>query len=185
MIYVLLLQEGKFYVGHTARPIGPRFIEHFNSNASRWTTLYRPVAVLKILPGGLTEENQLTIELMDKYGWYNVRGGSWCQVEMDSCPRALLEYRKLKVPKPIRQEPTPERHKHDKRPCSRCGRMSHFTNQCYAKSTITGEPLFPSDSESSDYSAMLIEEDWCHSCGERSKCSEECTAFSPDYSLLE
>ncbi|KAI8898539.1 hypothetical protein BC833DRAFT_589460, partial [Globomyces pollinis-pini] len=39
MIYVLLLQENKFYVGYSERPIGERFIEHFN-----YLTLVPPCA---------------------------------------------------------------------------------------------------------------------------------------------
>ena len=103
MIYVLLLQENKFYVGFSERPIGERFIEHFNYRGSKWTTLYRPVQVLQVLPGGIEEENEMTLRMMDKYGWWNVRGGSWCQVDIQSCPPALLEWQRLKLPEPLRQ----------------------------------------------------------------------------------
>ena len=75
MIYVLLLQENKFYVGFSERPIGERFVEHFNYKGSKWTTLYRPVQVLQVQPGGIEEENEMTLRIMDKYGWWNVRGG--------------------------------------------------------------------------------------------------------------
>ena len=68
MIYVLLLQENKFYVGYSERPIGERFIEHFNYRGSKWTTLYRPVQVLEVQPGGFKEENEMTLRMMDKYG---------------------------------------------------------------------------------------------------------------------
>jgi len=33
-------------------------------------------------PGGIEEENEMTLRMMDKYGWWNVRGGSWCQVDI-------------------------------------------------------------------------------------------------------
>ena len=38
MIYVLLLEENKFYVGYSERAVGERFIEHFNYQGSKWTT---------------------------------------------------------------------------------------------------------------------------------------------------
>lgn len=102
MIYVLLLQENKFYVGYSNRPIGERFVEHFNYKGSKWTTLYRPVQVLEVQEGGIEEENEMTLRMMDKYGWWNVRGGSWCQVNIKSCPQALLEWQSIKLPTPIR-----------------------------------------------------------------------------------
>lgn len=92
MIYVLLLEQDKIYVGYSERPVGARFIEHFTKNGSRWTTTYRPLQVLKIAEGGRDEENEMTLRMMDKYGWWNVRGGNWCRVEMDACPAALLEW---------------------------------------------------------------------------------------------
>ena len=108
MIYVLLLQENKFYVGFSERPIGERFVEHFNYKGSKWTTLYRPVQVLQVQPGGIEEENEMTLRIMDKYGWWNVRGGSWCQVDIQSCPPALLEWQRLKLPTPLRRnQPLP------------------------------------------------------------------------------
>jgi hypothetical protein len=33
----------------------------------------------------------MTLAMMEKYGWWNVRGGHWTKVEMQSCPQALLE----------------------------------------------------------------------------------------------
>jgi predicted GIY-YIG superfamily endonuclease len=61
MIYVLLLEENKFYVGYSERPVGERFIEHFNYQGSKWTTLHRPVQVLQVKPGGIEEENEMTL----------------------------------------------------------------------------------------------------------------------------
>jgi predicted GIY-YIG superfamily endonuclease len=65
-VYVLILEQDKWYVGYSERPIGPRFLEHFNHNGAMWTTTYRPLQVMEIRPGGLNEENELTLEMMDK-----------------------------------------------------------------------------------------------------------------------
>jgi hypothetical protein len=42
----------------------------------------------------------MTLRMMDNYGWWN---GSWCQVDIQSCPLALLEWQRLKLPAPLRQ----------------------------------------------------------------------------------
>lgn len=39
--------------------------------------------------------------MMVKYGWWDVRGGNWCQMEMNTCPAALLKLQQLKLPKSI------------------------------------------------------------------------------------
>ncbi|CEO94358.1 CCHC-type domain-containing protein [Plasmodiophora brassicae] len=103
MIYALLLEQNKIYVGYSARPVGERFIEHFNANGCEWTSLYRPLEVLLIREGGPSEENELTLEMMEKYGWYNVRGGCWCKIDMDKCPPALLKHKGLKTPVELKQ----------------------------------------------------------------------------------
>ena len=51
MIYVLLLERGKLYVGYSQRPTGERFKEHFAGGGSQWTTLHRPLQVLYIDEG--------------------------------------------------------------------------------------------------------------------------------------
>lgn len=90
MIYIILLEQNKFYVGFSERPIGERFLEHFNNFGSKWTQIYRPLQVLCVLEGGKEEENDITLRLMDEYGWWNVRGGDWCHVEMNSCPSRII-----------------------------------------------------------------------------------------------
>jgi predicted GIY-YIG superfamily endonuclease len=60
MIYVLLLQENKFYVGYSERSVGERFIDHLHCQGS---TLYRPVQVLEVHPGGIEEENVMTLRI--------------------------------------------------------------------------------------------------------------------------
>jgi len=90
MIYVLLLEKDKFYVGHTNRTDGERFKEHFAGCGSKWTQLYKPVQVIEWREGTLMDENKVTLEYMEKYGWWNVRGGSFCNVEMTKPPKALM-----------------------------------------------------------------------------------------------
>lgn len=141
MIYVLLLEQKKLYVGFSERPIGERFLEHFNYQGSQWTTLYRPVQVLLVQPGGLEEENEMTLRLMNDYGWWNVRGGRWCQVYMQSCPQALLEWQRLQLPEPLRQNQPQSSNGAIQTSCSRCGRNSHSVKDCYARTHLNGQVL--------------------------------------------
>lgn len=174
MIYVLLLEENKIYVGYSERPIGERFIEHFNYQGSKWTTLYRPVQVLQVQPGGIEEENEMTLKMMDKYGWWNVRGGCWCQVDMRSCPPALLEWQRLKLPKPLRQNQTLAGNSNQTRrnKCSRCGRDSHSASNCFARTNVNGQELESSDSES-DHSQN---QGACYRCGRSTHFARDCFA---------
>lgn len=168
MIYVLLLEENKVYVGFTARPLNDRVIEHFTSSGSKWTKKYKPLEVLEIHPGNLKEENIITLEMMKKYGWYNVRGGSWCMVEMNKCPAALLKYQNIELPDDFTFLKITEGNVYKKKAkdnmfCTRCGRNSHNINKCYANTTIEGyyiesyESDTEEDTDSSDYDT---EDEW-------------------------
>ncbi|KAI8897457.1 hypothetical protein BC833DRAFT_41363 [Globomyces pollinis-pini] len=177
MIYVLLLQENKFYVGYSERPIGERFLEHFNYQGSKWTTLYRPVQVLQVLPGGLKEENDMTLKMMDTYGWWNVRGGSWCQVDIQACPPALLEWQRLKLPPPLRQnQPVQSKYRSNvKNGCSKCGRTSHSVKDCFARTNVNGEDLESSESES-ESDTSLFDQGACYRCGRSTHFARDCYA---------
>ena len=178
MIYVLLLQESKLYVGFTERPIGERFIEHFNYRGSKWTTLYRPLQVLRHQPGGKEEENEMTLRMMETYGWWNVRGGAWCKVEMQSCPPELLARKRLKLPQPLRQNQPISRksNRNMNNGCSRCGRNSHSVSNCYARTNANGQALESSDSESSDSESCDSEQGACYRCGRDSHVARDCYA---------
>ena len=174
MLYVLLLEQNKIYVGRSERPVGVRFLEHFQHNGAKWTKMYRPLQVLEVRSGrGDSEkedEDELTLEMMAKYGWWNVRGGSWCQVEMETCPSALLKWQNLNVPRTFptyNQSSSSCRSQNfnssnlsgspQTRSCARCGRNSHLHTGCYAKTHISGysltgssEKIIDSDNDSDD-----------------------------------
>ena len=177
MIYVLLLQENKIYVGYSERSLGERLIEHFNYKGSKWTTIYHPLQVLQVQPGGREQENEMTLRLMNKYGWWNVRGGNWCQVDLNSCPSALLEWQRLKLPTPLRKN-TPQsgisnKNSRRREVCARCGRYSHSTSNCFAKSKVTGEVLDFVDTESE---SSELDDTCCYRCGRNSHFVRDCFA---------
>ncbi|KAJ3250244.1 hypothetical protein HK103_003710, partial [Boothiomyces macroporosus] len=152
MIYVLLLEQKKIYVGFTERPVEERLLEHFNHSGSEWTKLYPPLKVLHISEGGKDEENDMTLKMMEEHGWRNVRGGSWCNVEMDSCPPALLN-RQANMSIELIWE--------DQQACERCGRDTHAIENCFANNTVDGEPI----------------NDACFRCGRISHWARDCIAL--------
>jgi hypothetical protein len=174
MLYVLLLEQEKVYVGYSGRKVGERFLEHFNANGSKWTMLFRPLQVLSYQDGGPEAENKLTLDMMEKYGWWNVRGGSWCNVDMKSCPPALLERQQLRPPRQLRCSKNQEISKSAGK-CNRCGRENHYATQCYAKTNIEGVALDHSLNSSSE-SSISDEYEGCFRCGRDSHFVRDCFA---------
>ena len=91
-IYVLKLVEGKYYIGMT-RNMERRYREHKFGRGATWTNKYKPIEILETheyiddrkFKGNYSSsklqkiENRLTLKYMEKCGWNNVRGGSWCK----------------------------------------------------------------------------------------------------------
>lgn len=90
MIYILQLEKSMFYVGYTDRKDGERFKEHFTGNGAEWTKKYRPIQVLEWREGSIEDETIVTLEYMKLYGWWRVRGGVYCRVDMTNPPDVLL-----------------------------------------------------------------------------------------------
>lgn len=63
-IYVLQLEEGKYYVGKTTQP-SFRIESHFHGSGSSWTKKYKPQTVLEMIPN------------CDSYDEDNIRFGTW------------------------------------------------------------------------------------------------------------
>ena len=99
-IYVLMLVEDKYYVGRTGN-ILKRIEEHFTGCGSLCTMTYKPIKVIEISEE-LTkqDERNKTLEIMEKYGWKNVRGAGWCSLEINK-PKAKLNDKKHNISKEI------------------------------------------------------------------------------------
>lgn len=81
-IYVLELENNKYYVGKSKTP-NIRLQDHLNSTGSSWTSKYKPVKVLKIYNNcDHFDEDKYTLMYMEKYGVDNVRGGSFCEMNL-------------------------------------------------------------------------------------------------------
>lgn len=81
-IYVLELEEGKYYVGKTKNS-DLRMGQHFDGDGSTWTKKYKPTKVIDVKSCfTVFDEENTTIAYMKEKGIYNVRGGSYCNVEL-------------------------------------------------------------------------------------------------------
>ena len=177
-VYVLKCKEAKYYVGKSKDPM-LRIDQHVSRSGSAWTKKFPPVQVERLLRmENKQDENNLTLELMEKYGIDNVRGGMYSAVEMpaaqkqniqlsldhnndrclicglsghfaNSCPSKSKKRRSLPSA-PVRRV----RAKVVAPPkrCERCGRTSHSARSCYAKTRVDGHVIVDSSDESSDSS---------------------------------
>ena len=112
-IYVLKLQNNKYYVGKTTNP-NFRLENHFKSQGCEWTKQHKPSEVVELFEGDDFDEDKYTLKYMSKYGIQNVRGGSWCQIK-------LSQNDKDRALKSIDGAT-------DK--CFECGQKGHFASNC-------------------------------------------------------
>lgn len=88
-LYVLRLQDGKFYVGITSKTPEIRMQEHLNGvRAAYWTAKHKPLEIIHSEDLGVVEkskaekrENKMVRALMKQRGLNNVRGGDLTSVE--------------------------------------------------------------------------------------------------------
>ena len=119
-IYILELENKKYYVGRTENP-NIRINEHFLSNGSAWTRKYKPIKILEIHENcDNYDEDKYTIKCMEKYGINNVRGGSFCQIKLSDGNIEVLKQMINNVT--------------DK--CYICGNNGHYANECKKEEKI-------------------------------------------------
>lgn len=90
-IYVLRLEEGKYYVGKAVDPES-RFEKHLEGKGARWTRRYPPLEMIETYQTmNPFDEDKTTKEYMGKYGIENVRGGSYVKRRLDEETRNFLQ----------------------------------------------------------------------------------------------
>ncbi len=88
-LYVLRLEDGKFYVGITSKTPEIRMQEHLNGvRVAYWTAKHKPIEIIHREDLGLIEkskaekrESRMVRALMKQRGLNNVRGGDLTSVE--------------------------------------------------------------------------------------------------------
>jgi predicted GIY-YIG superfamily endonuclease len=117
-IYILKLENNKYYVGKTFKPI-IRLNDHFICNGSYWTKKYKPISVIDIIPNADDfDEDKYTIKYMKKYGIENVRGGSFCQIILNDSNIITIN----------------QMINGNSNRCYICGDANHFAKECIKKS---------------------------------------------------
>ena len=123
-IYVLVLQNDKYYVGKTNNP-DFRFQKHFNFNGSEWTKKYNPINLFELIPDQDDfDEDKITLKYMNTYGIDNVRGGRYCRLTLSSDE---IKY--------INDSFASANNK-----CYNCGLSGHFAKKCTLAKPDTTKP---------------------------------------------
>lgn len=161
VLYVLQLENGKYYVGKSANP-SARYKQHKDGKGAAWTQKYKPVKFVGTRPlNSEHDENNLTKDLMKTHGVNNVRGGSYTKIVLDDSVRAVIEMELAGNA--------------DK--CYTCGCAGHFARRCPLKDVLAEEEEDEEeDDEEDDEEEDDEEEDVCSTCGRNSHTSGGCYA---------
>lgn len=166
-IYILSLQGGRIYVGKS-NDVQKRFNEHKSGTGSAWTSKYKPIEILKEIPNASPfDEDRYVKEYMSKYGIENVRGGSYCSLE-------LTDEQLSSIKKEIRGATDC---------CSRCGREGHFAKDCDNYFDINGSRLDKPKSKKEQLQNLLKKSGMsyqrsnvCYRCGRDTHYASDCYA---------
>ena len=125
-IYILKLQNGKYYVGKTDN-IEQRIQQHMNGTACSWTKKHSLISVEKIIPNASDfDEDKYTKEYMAVYGIDNVRGGTYVSEELDESQYNTVQ-KEIWGAKNL---------------CTQCGRDGHFVKYCKYEKDVNGNDIY-------------------------------------------
>src|SRR5690606_38131479 len=106
------------------------------------TKLYPPIGINKIIPNcDSFDEDKYTLKLMAKYGIDNVRGGSFCSVQLDTPTIRSIEHMLEGATNKCFQcgssdqfiKNCTKRARIKVLKCERCGYYGHTNQNCYAR----------------------------------------------------
>ena len=89
MIYILLCEQDKYYIGKT-KDLAARYTQHVTGEGSEWTKKYKPIKIIHSFEGDELDEDKYVLKYMTSYGIDNVRGGAFSKITLDSSEITVL-----------------------------------------------------------------------------------------------
>jgi cellular nucleic acid-binding protein len=171
-IYILKLEQNKYYVGKTTNP-EIRIEEHFNGSGSEWTKLYKPVNVVQIIENCDDEdEDKYTIKYMRKFGINQVRGGIFS--------KKILSHDEILIIQKMIDGNTNQ--------CYICGEQGHFAKNCPNNNIVRMwicdicKKEFDNEDDAINHEKFCRQSDYkyknvvCFRCGRKGHYANECYA---------
>lgn len=114
IIYVLKLENDKFYIGRT-NSLEKRLQQHKNNLGSEWTKKYKFVNLIETKPYmDIFDEDNMVKKYMIKYGINNVRGGTYSTIYLSNEQINFLK----------------KEFTHNNDLCFTCLKSGHYSNNC-------------------------------------------------------
>ena len=95
LIYILRLQNEKYYVGITYN-LNMRLAQHYSGTGARFTKENPPISIYKVINSN--DELKYTLLMMNKFGYQNVRGSYWCKSQLNNNPLNEEKYANIILP---------------------------------------------------------------------------------------
>lgn len=183
-VYLLELQNGKYYVGRTNN-VTRRVQQHNGESDAEWVRLHCFVRLISSQPISSRLEEDLEVKkAMLQYGIDNVRGGTYSTIFLSEQTTAILKQELVHAEDkcfncggkdhylsacPLSRKASQV--EVEKSNCTRCGRNTHTADKCFAVNRFDGAPIVAE--------VPIVREPEkknCTKCGRNTHTAEKCFA---------